>query len=67
MSNLLSWSSRSRAGLYRCKGCDEQFTVTVGTVFESSHIPLNKWILAFQLMVASKKGVSAHQRTACLV
>jgi transposase-like protein len=52
---------KQRAGLYRCKGCDEQFTVTVGTVFESSHIPLNKWILAFQLMVASKKGVSAHQ------
>jgi hypothetical protein len=35
--------------------------VTVGTVFERSHIPLHKWILAFQLMVASKKGVSAHQ------
>jgi transposase-like protein len=52
---------KQRAGLYRCKGCDEQFTVTVGTIFESSHIPLNKWVLAFQLMVASKKGVSAHQ------
>lgn len=50
-----------RPGLYKCKGCEEQFTVTVGTIFERSHIPLNKWILAFQLMVASKKGVSAHQ------
>lgn len=50
-----------RAGLYKCKGCEEQFTVTVGTVFERSHIPLNKWILAFQLVVASKKGMSAHQ------
>jgi transposase-like protein len=50
-----------RAGLYKCKGCEEQFTVTVGTVFERSHIPLNKWVLAFQLMVASKKGMSAHQ------
>jgi transposase-like protein len=50
-----------RAGLYKCKGCEEQFTVTVGTLFESSHIPLNKWVLAFQLMVASKKGMSAHQ------
>ena len=50
-----------RAGLYKCKGCTEQFTVTVGTVFERSHIPLNKWVLAFQLMVASKKGMSAHQ------
>src|SRR5258708_7104423 len=50
-----------RAGLYKCKGCEGQFTVTVGTVFERSHIPLNKWIFAFQLMAASKKGVSAHQ------
>jgi len=50
-----------RKGLYKCKGCDEQFTVTVGTVFERSHVPLNKWIFTFQLMAASKKGVSAHQ------
>jgi transposase-like protein len=50
-----------RPGLYKCKGCEEQFTVTVGTVFERSHIPLNKWVFAFQMMVASKKGVSAHQ------
>ena len=52
---------RQRAGLYKCKGCDQQFTVTVGTVFERSHVPLNKWIFVFQLMAASKKGVSAHQ------
>ncbi len=50
-----------RAGLYKCKGCEEQFTVTVGTVFERSHIPLNKWLFAFSMMVAIKKGVSAHQ------
>jgi transposase-like protein len=50
-----------RAGVYKCKGCDEQFTVTVGTVMERSHIPLNKWLLAFHLMAASKKGMSAHQ------
>ncbi|MBM3545966.1 MAG: IS1595 family transposase [Alphaproteobacteria bacterium] len=50
-----------RPGLYKCKGCDSQFTVTVGTIFERSHIPLNKWLLAFHLMVGSKKGVSAHQ------
>jgi len=50
-----------RAGLYKCKGCEEQFTVTVGTLFESSHIPLSKWVLGFQLMCASKKGMSAHQ------
>jgi transposase-like protein len=50
-----------RAGLYYCNACKDQFTVTVGTVFERSHIPLNKWILASHLMAASKKGVSAHQ------
>lgn len=50
-----------RAGLYKCKACDEQFTVTVGTVMERSHIPLNKWMLAFHLIAASKKGISAHQ------
>ena len=50
-----------RPGVYKCKGCEEQFTITVGTVFERSHIPLNKWLFAFSMMVASKKGVSAHQ------
>jgi|SRR5580658_4322147 transposase-like protein len=50
-----------RPGVYKCKGCEKQFTVTVGTIFESSHLPLNKWLLAFHLMVASKKGMSAHQ------
>jgi transposase-like protein len=50
-----------RPGVYKCKGCEKQFTVTVGTVFERSHIPLNKWVLALQLMCASKKGMSAHQ------
>jgi len=51
----------ARAGLYHCNACEEQFTVTVGTVMESSHIPLNKWLLAFYLMCSSKKGISAHQ------
>lgn len=52
-----------RAGLYKCgnKGCGKQFTVTVGTVFEGSHVPLNKWLMAIHLMCASKKGISAHQ------
>jgi transposase-like protein len=50
-----------RPGLYRCKGCAKQFTVTVGTLYERSHIPLHKWLLATHLMNASKKGVSAHQ------
>ena len=50
-----------RAGLYQCCACREQFTVTVGTVFERSKIPLSKWLAALFLMVGSKKGVSAHQ------
>ena len=50
-----------RPGLFYCLSCKGQFTVTVGTVFERSKIPLNKWLLAFHLMAASKKGISAHQ------
>jgi transposase-like protein len=52
-----------RPGLYQCnaKECRSQFTVMVGTVFERSHIPLNKWLLAAFLICASKKGMSAHQ------
>lgn len=50
-----------RPGLYQCAECREQFTVTVGTVFERSKIPLNKWLLAVHLMTSSKKGISAHQ------
>lgn len=50
-----------RPGLYFCGDCREQFTVTVGTVFERSKVPLHKWVLATHLMCSSKKGVSAHQ------
>ncbi len=50
-----------REGVYKCKGCGKQFTVTVNTIFEDSHIPLHKWMMAIHLMNASKKGMSAHQ------
>lgn len=50
-----------RAGLYQCGDCKKQFTVTVGTIFEDSHIPLNKWLIAFYIMCASKTQVSALQ------
>jgi transposase-like protein len=50
-----------RKGLLKCYGCLEQFSVTVGTVFEDSHIPLHRWLIAAYLMCASKKGMSAHQ------
>jgi transposase-like protein len=52
---------KPRKGLWKCAGCRKQFTVTVKTIFEDSHIPLHKWLLAIHLMCASKKGVSAHQ------
>jgi transposase-like protein len=51
----------ARKGCYQCNACREQFSVTVGTVFESSKVPLNKWLLATYLMSSSKKGYSAHQ------
>jgi len=52
---------KHRAGLYQCNSCREQFSVTVGTVFERSKIPLAKWLLAVHLMAAGKKGTSAKQ------
>ncbi|WP_292893227.1 IS1595 family transposase [Nitratireductor sp.] len=51
----------TRPGVYKCNECRKPFSVTVGTVFERSKIPLNKWVLASHLMAASKKGMSAHQ------
>jgi len=50
-----------RKGLFQCNGCRAQFTVTVGTIFEDSHIPLHKWLAAIYLMCSSKKGISALQ------
>jgi transposase-like protein len=52
---------KPRKGLWKCAGCREQFTVTVKTIFEDSHIPLHKWLLAIHLLCSSKKGMSAHQ------
>lgn len=50
-------------GTCKCKAkeCRKKFTVRVGTIFESSHIPLRNWVIAFHLMCSSKKGISAHQ------
>jgi len=50
-----------RAGLRFCSNCKKQFTVTIGTIFEKSHIPLRKWLIAFFLICSSKKGISALQ------
>lgn len=50
-----------RAGLRQCVECKKQFTVTVGTIFEDSHIPLRKWLVAWYLLCSSKKGISSLQ------
>jgi transposase-like protein len=52
-------AKKVRPGLYRCAECDKEFTVTVGTIFEDSHIPLSKWLVAFYMVATAKKGVSA--------
>jgi len=51
----------TRPGVYKCRECEKPFSVTVGTVFESSHIPLNKWLYATHKLNSGKKGTSAHQ------
>jgi transposase-like protein len=47
--------------IFKCAKCRKQFSATVGTIFEDSHIPLAKWFMAMHLMCSSKKGMSAHQ------
>jgi transposase-like protein len=58
-----AYENKAKPGVYRCAApeCRKDFSVTVGTLFERSHIPLHKWLLATQLMMSGKKGVSAHQ------
>src|SRR5580658_2866301 len=51
----------ARPGLHYCGACKRQFTVTVGTIFERSKVPLSKWWMAIHLLASSKKGMSAHQ------
>ncbi|MGP8173681.1 MAG: IS1595 family transposase [Terracidiphilus sp.] len=54
-------AKKIRLGLYKCAECRESFTVRVGTVMEDSHVPLNKWLIGFYMMCASKTQVSALQ------
>jgi len=51
----------SRPGLWKCYACRKEFTVRIGTVFESSHAPMHVWLQAFHLMCSSKKGISTRQ------
>jgi transposase-like protein len=50
-----------RKGVYKCRSCRKQFTVRIGTIFEDSHLPFSKWIMALHLMTSSKKGISSLQ------
>src|ERR1700680_3237901 len=59
-STLLQGASH-RPGLYQYNAARQPFTITVGTLYERSHIPLNKWLAATHLLMASKKGMSALQ------
>lgn len=53
--------SSTRTGLYKCAACRKQFTVTVGTIFADSHIPISKWMMAIFILCSAKKAISAHQ------
>ena len=57
----LKAKGKTRPGLYECRSCKKQFTVTVGTVMQDSHIPLSKWVMAFYLICSHRKGISARQ------
>lgn len=50
-----------RKGVYFCGACREQFTVTVGTAFEGSHIPISKWLMAISIICSAKKSISSNQ------
>jgi transposase-like protein len=60
-TDRITLSKGGRIGLYRCGPCKRKFTIKVGTVLESSHVPLTEWLQVAYLMVSSKKGVSSHQ------
>src|SRR5712691_12974779 len=51
----------TRIGVYKCYQCRKPFRVTVGTVFEASHVPLRLWLQAMYLLCSSKKGISSNQ------
>jgi transposase-like protein len=59
--NVTKMGGKTQAGMWMCNACRDKFTVRTGTIFERSHIPLHKWLLATHLMASSKKGISAHQ------
>src|ERR1700730_6656145 len=59
--NVHKMGGKTQAGMFLCNDCRDKFTVRTGTIFERSHIPLHKWLLATHLMAAIKKGLSSLQ------
>jgi transposase-like protein len=59
--NVHRMAGKTQAGMFLCNDCRDKFTCRTGTIFERSHIPLHKWLLATHLIAASKKGMSALQ------
>ncbi len=59
--NKLMGGKSTRIGLYKCYDCRKPFSVKMGTIFESSHIPLRLWLQAIFLIASSKKGISSNQ------
>jgi transposase-like protein len=57
----LMQGNSTRLGVRQCNECRKPFTVKVGTIFESSHVPLRFWLQAIHLVCSSKKGMSANQ------
>jgi len=51
----------TRFGTYKCYCCRKPFTVKIGTLFESSHVPMHKWLRAIYLLTSSRQGVAPHQ------
>ena len=64
--NVHKMAGMTQAGMFLCNDCREKFTVRTGTIFERSHIPLHKWLMALHIMGASKKSVSAFNCSECL-
>lgn len=58
--------SKTRAGVHKCGACRKQFTVRVGTIFEDSHLPISKWLMAIFILCSSKKSISANQMSRML-
>ena len=60
-TDRISARTGKREGYYRCGDCKDEFTVRTGTIFERSHVPLNKWLYAMYMVVTARKGISSMQ------